>query len=277
MGAVGAGTRARSAGGQRRRLRGARPVLGRLPCGRLLHEYPIIGADLVRLALAVGDADRAQEVCAAVADVAARNDVPSLGAVALRCRGLTDHDIDALEAAADAFARGPWVLDTALTIEDIGVATAAVDTRQTGARLLDNAAHRFEQLDTARDLLGVEAAFEPPAFASPTRATCQGAPRVGEPHSHGAHRCPAGRRRTFQPADRRSALRLASHGADPPLAHLHQVGHGSRFQLSARSPAGQRRPLSGAPRPKLRRTADVASGRRADDRRVPARFDSTGW
>ena len=49
----------------------------------LVNEYPIIGADLVRLALAVGDADRAQEVCAALADVAARNDVPSLGAVAL--------------------------------------------------------------------------------------------------------------------------------------------------------------------------------------------------
>ena len=55
--------------------------------GRLLHEYPIIGADLVRLALAVGDADRAQEVCAAVADVAARNDVASLGVVARAAAG----------------------------------------------------------------------------------------------------------------------------------------------------------------------------------------------
>ncbi len=127
--------------------------------GRLLHEYPIIGADLVRLALAVGDADRAQEVCAAVADVAARNDVPSLGAVALRCRGLTDHDIDALEAAADAFARGPRVLDTALTIEDAGVAHCRGGDQARGRALLDDAAHRFEQLDAARDLLRVEAAL----------------------------------------------------------------------------------------------------------------------
>ena len=36
---------------------GAGTTAGR---GGLLHEYPIIGADLVRLALAVGDADRAQ-------------------------------------------------------------------------------------------------------------------------------------------------------------------------------------------------------------------------
>ncbi len=69
---------------------------------------------------AVGDADRAQEVCAAVADVAARNDVLSLGAVALRCRGLTDDNVAALEAAADAFARGPRVLDAALTTEEAG-------------------------------------------------------------------------------------------------------------------------------------------------------------
>jgi DNA-binding CsgD family transcriptional regulator len=98
-------------------------------------------------------------VCAAVADVAARNDVLSLGAVALRCRGLTDDDVAALEAAADAFARGPRVLDAALTTEEAGRAHCRRGDAARGRALLDDAARRFEQLDATRDLLRVEAAL----------------------------------------------------------------------------------------------------------------------
>jgi hypothetical protein len=43
---------------------------------RLAVEYPVIGPDLVRLALAAGQAGRAQEVAAAVTGVAFRNEVP---------------------------------------------------------------------------------------------------------------------------------------------------------------------------------------------------------
>jgi tetratricopeptide (TPR) repeat protein len=59
-------------------------------CARsgLAIEYPVLGADLVRLALAAGEKDHAAQVAVAVAEVAARNDdVPSLDGAALRCRG----------------------------------------------------------------------------------------------------------------------------------------------------------------------------------------------
>jgi len=58
-------------------------------CARpgLAIEYPALGPDLLRLALAVGDRARARQVAAAVADLAARNDIPWLTGTALRCQG----------------------------------------------------------------------------------------------------------------------------------------------------------------------------------------------
>lgn len=70
-------------------------------------EYSVMGADLVRLALHRGQRQRAQEVAAAVAEVAAKNEVSSLTAAALRCRGLADDDPEILLAAAAAYARCP--------------------------------------------------------------------------------------------------------------------------------------------------------------------------
>lgn len=63
-------------------------------------EYPVLGPDLVRLALASGERARAEQVAAAVADVAAGNDVPSIAGSALRCRGLVEGDL--------AFCGRPW-------------------------------------------------------------------------------------------------------------------------------------------------------------------------
>jgi hypothetical protein len=70
-------------------------------------EYPVLGADLVRLALAAGEPARAEEAAAAVAEVAARNDAPSLAGAALRCRGLLDDDPEVLGDAVDAYRRAP--------------------------------------------------------------------------------------------------------------------------------------------------------------------------
>jgi len=53
-------------------------------------EYPVIGPDLVRLALAAEDAGRARDIAAAVAGVASRNEVPWIAGAALRCQGLAE-------------------------------------------------------------------------------------------------------------------------------------------------------------------------------------------
>jgi len=128
-------------------------------CARsgLALEYPVIGPDLVRLALAAGDAGLAREVTAAVTGVASRNEVAWITGAALRCQGLTADDAGLLQAAVDAYARGPRPLELALTCQDAGTAVARQGNADRAGQLLDQAISIFERLDAARDLARAEA------------------------------------------------------------------------------------------------------------------------
>jgi DNA-binding CsgD family transcriptional regulator len=120
-------------------------------------EYRVLGPDLVRLALAVGDTRRARDVSVSVAELAARNDVPSLTGAALRCRGLLDDDADTLQAAASAYSHSPRRLELALAAEDAGAAFARRGLLDRARPLLEQAVHIYERLDAARDLARTEA------------------------------------------------------------------------------------------------------------------------
>jgi DNA-binding CsgD family transcriptional regulator len=130
-------------------------------CARsgLAVEYPVIGPDLVRLALAADNPGRAREVAAAVTGVASRNQVPWIAGAALRCQGLAENDAGILQAAADACARGSRPLELALTCEDAGVAFARLGNTDRAGQLLDQAITIYERLDAARDLARAEAAL----------------------------------------------------------------------------------------------------------------------
>jgi DNA-binding CsgD family transcriptional regulator len=120
-------------------------------------EYPVIGPDLVRLALAAGEAGRARDVAAAVTGVASRNQVPWITAAALRCQGLAEDDAGVLEAAVSAYACGPRPLELALTCEDAGAAVARRGNIVRACQLLDQAITIYERLDATRDLARAEA------------------------------------------------------------------------------------------------------------------------
>ena len=120
-------------------------------------EYPVIGADLVRLSLAAGDVERAREVSAAVTELASGNDAPWMAGAALRCRGLIENDAEILQAAADAYARGSRPLRVALACEDAGAAFARRGQMDRARPLLDNAVSIYERLDATRDLMRAEA------------------------------------------------------------------------------------------------------------------------
>ena len=122
-------------------------------------EYPVIGADLIRLALAADDVGRAREVAAAVAGVASRNKVPWITGAALRCQGLVEDDVGILDAAVSAYACGPRPLELALTCEDAGAAFARQGNMDRARQLLDQAIAIYERLDAARDLARAEAAL----------------------------------------------------------------------------------------------------------------------
>ena len=106
-------------------------------------EYPAIGADLVRLALAAGDLGRAREASAAVAEVASGNNVAWMTGEALRCQGLIEDDTEILQAAAAAHARGSRPFRLALACEDAGSALARQGHAERARPLLDPRGRRL--------------------------------------------------------------------------------------------------------------------------------------
>ena len=102
-------------------------------------EYPVIGPDLVRLALAGGERELAEEVTAAVETLAGNAGVASVSGAALRCRGMVDADADVLLRAVAAYRRSPRRRELALTCEDAAAALAATG-RVAEARPLAEAA-----------------------------------------------------------------------------------------------------------------------------------------
>lgn len=120
-------------------------------------EYPALGTDLVRLALAEGDTGRARNVSAAVTEVASRNEVPWMTGAALHCQGLVEDDAEILQAAAAAYARGSRPLGLALACHDAAAVFARNGHAGRVRPLLDQAIGIYERLGAARDLARAEA------------------------------------------------------------------------------------------------------------------------
>ena len=142
-------------------------------CARLglTLDYPAVGADLVRLALAAGDMGRARDVSAAVTEVASGNEVPWMTGAALRCQGLIEDDAEILQAAAVACARGSRPLQLALASEDAGAAFARQGRPDRARPLLDQAIGIYERLGAARDLARAEAVLRKAGIRRGRRGT----------------------------------------------------------------------------------------------------------
>jgi DNA-binding CsgD family transcriptional regulator len=134
-------------------------------------EHWGLAADLVRLAVARGERGRARDVAAAVAEFASRNETPSLAGAVLRCRGLAEDDVEILEAAAGAYARGPRPLELALAAEDAGGAFARLGRVDQARELLEQAVSVYERLGAARDLLRAEATLRAAGIRRGRRGT----------------------------------------------------------------------------------------------------------
>ena len=122
-------------------------------------DYRTFGPDLVRLALATGEPERARTVATTMSEIAEQLDIPSLTGAALHCRGLVQRDAEILHAAATAHAQGSRLLELALASEDAGTAFARQGDTGRARGLLEQAASIYGRLEAARDLARVEAAF----------------------------------------------------------------------------------------------------------------------
>ena len=142
-------------------------------------EYPLLGPDFVRMALAVGDTARAREVAAAVESVAAGNQgVPWVTSAALRCRGLVTGDVDLLVRSAEASRRSGRVLERAAAAEDAGAALAATSRAEEAARLLDEAVELYDGLQAHRDVARAKAVLRKLGIRHGQRGT-RGRPSTG--------------------------------------------------------------------------------------------------
>ncbi len=141
-------------------------------------EYPVLGADLVRIALAVGERGRARDVAAAVVEVADENEVSSLAGAALRCRGLADDDPMVLFAAVGAYASSRRPLELALASEDAGAAFTRHGHVDRARPLLEQAIEIFERLDAARDLARAEGVLRTAGIRRGRRGP-RSRPRIG--------------------------------------------------------------------------------------------------
>jgi DNA-binding CsgD family transcriptional regulator/tetratricopeptide (TPR) repeat protein len=134
-------------------------------------EYPAVGADLIRLALAAGDLGRARDASAVVTELASGNDLPWMTGAALRCQGLIQDDAEILQAAASAYARGARPLGLALSCEDAGTTFARHGHLDRGRPLIDQAIGIYERLGAARDLARAEATLRQAGIRRGRRGT----------------------------------------------------------------------------------------------------------
>ena len=194
---------------------------------------PGVGADLVRLALAAGDIERAREVSAAVTEVAARNEAPWMAGAALRCRGLVENDAEILQAAAGAYARGSRPLALALACEDAGAAFARRGQMDRARPLLDKAIGIYERLDAARDLARAEAVLREAGSGAAAGSAEAAAIRLGQSHPGRAQDRRPGRRGPVQSPDRPTPVRIRPDGADASRPRVCQARYHRAAQLAA--------------------------------------------
>lgn len=113
----------------------------------------VLGPDLVRLAVAAGDLDRARAACEEVETVVAANpSATTLHGSRLRCRGLLEDDAGSLVDAATVLGTGPRPLDHALACEDAADALARSGDGVAARRWFDEALTTYERLEARWDV-----------------------------------------------------------------------------------------------------------------------------
>jgi DNA-binding CsgD family transcriptional regulator len=113
-------------------------------------EVPLVGPDLVRLALRTGRPSEARAVTEQVGHSAAVMDVAWAEAATLRCRGLLDADAVPLLEALDLLREGTRPLQQAQTAEEAGALLARSGDVSRAGKVLDGALATYVMLGASR-------------------------------------------------------------------------------------------------------------------------------
>jgi DNA-binding NarL/FixJ family response regulator len=122
-----------------------------------LEEIEGLLPDAVRIAVELGQLDRAHEVSAHVERVAATGETPHCAADVLYCRGLLAADASLLLAAEDAYQQMGRVLARAAAARAAGEVLATAGDLPQARRAFAHALEVYEDLDARWDLAGLRA------------------------------------------------------------------------------------------------------------------------
>ena len=128
-----------------------------------------MGPDLVRLALAAGDEQRARLVTQELERSSRRSPTATARGLALRCRGLLDDDADVLLHAVAAHRDGPRPYQLAAACEDAGSALARAGRATEAVPLLNQAATGYERLGAVSDVARMHSSLRTFGIQRPRR------------------------------------------------------------------------------------------------------------
>ncbi|MDQ4131283.1 MAG: AAA family ATPase [Actinomycetota bacterium] len=124
----------------------------------LLFVCPHLAPDLVRLALASGDVDRATEACERISTLVAANPgAVTIRGIELRCRGLLEDEPELIVEAAVVLRDSPRPLERARACEDVANALALRGRVSDARPWFDEAVAAYRQLKAAWDVARVAA------------------------------------------------------------------------------------------------------------------------
>ncbi len=142
-------------------------------------ERPHLGPDLVRLALARGDRQRAEVTTAQVEEVAAMNpQVATAAGAALRCRGLVNGSANVLLEAARAYRKAPRPYDLACACEDAAITLCQHGRLPEARQLVSDAAEIYVRLGAVRELARMDGRMRPFGLRRGRRGP-RGRPKTG--------------------------------------------------------------------------------------------------
>jgi len=122
-----------------------------------LGETQELAPDLIRLALALGDRERALATAEAASQLCERAATHSARSAALLCQGMLEGSPEVLLSAVEASRSGPRRIELARACEEAGMNLGGVGRMDEAAGLLSEALALYEEMGAQRDVRRLEA------------------------------------------------------------------------------------------------------------------------
>jgi DNA-binding CsgD family transcriptional regulator len=197
-------------------------------------EYPRLGADLVRQALATGGRDRAVAVTEAVEVIARRMSTPSVLGAALRCRGLVEGDATVLLRAVAVLRESPRPFERAQACAEAAMLVGRAGRLAEARRLFDEAARVYQDLSAQYHLDRMASVMRSLGIRKGKRGTRQRPATGWEALTETELRVVALVAEGMTNTQIAGRLFISHHTVATHLAHIFgKLGIGSRVQLAA--------------------------------------------